>query len=62
MSIKLKKAGENVSEFLALVRDYNNLGEIYMKKTQYFNNIEKNPINYYSFTKNQRKYEKILKI
>lgn len=33
MSIKLKKAGENVSEFLALVRDYNNLGEIYMKKT-----------------------------
>lgn len=33
INVKLKKAGESVSSFISMVKDYNALGETYIKKS-----------------------------
>lgn len=62
INLKLIKAGESVALFVSMVRQYNTLDEKYIKKAEYFNGIEKDPIKYYSFSKNSSKYKKVVKI
>jgi hypothetical protein len=62
INVKLKKTGESVHLFITMARDYNALGEKYNKKSEYFSDIDKNPIKFYSFTKNQDKYQKVMKM
>lgn len=59
---KVNKTGESVALFAGLVREYNACGEKYIKKCEYFEDFENNPIKYYSLTKNQEKYKKIKRI
>jgi hypothetical protein len=59
INVKLQKAGDSVRLFISKIRDYNAIGENYIKKSEYFSDIDSNPIKYYSFSKNQSKYQKI---
>lgn len=59
---KLAKAGERVSLFVEMVREYNQLDQRYVKKSDYYADFQNNPVKYYSLKKNQEKYQKIRKI
>jgi hypothetical protein len=39
INVKLKKAGASVADFVKMARDYNSLGENYIKKSEYFSDI-----------------------
>lgn len=56
------KVGENVSIFINMAREYNELDERYVKKSEYYIDFENNPVKYYSLKKNQEKYQKIRKM
>lgn len=56
------KVGENVSIFINMAREYNELDERYVKKSEYYIDFENNPFKYYSLKKNQEKYQKIRKM
>lgn len=56
------KVGENVSIFINMAREYNELDQKYVKKSEYYIDFENNPVKYYSLKKNQEKYQKIRKM
>lgn len=57
---KLDKAGQITQEFLIMSKEYNAMGKKYVKKCDYFNGIENDPIKFYSMKKNSEKYGKVI--
>lgn len=57
---KLIKVNILVSDYLKNVKVYNEMGRQYIKRTEYFQEIDNDPIKYYSLKKNQKNYNKAI--